>query len=106
MSGKRYFFVFRTNGRLSPAIYEDEPPTSSMLKGHVVVYKRELEGRWLLMSLSEIMEAFRQRMAAGTLPPDNMTKPPAKKEETRVSHEIAHGSTGAYWAAFHRRAKE
>ena len=101
MSKRRFFFVFRANGRLTPAIYEDEPPTKAQLTGRTVAYRYELAGKWLDMSLMELVAEFNRRLEAGRLPPGNMTPPTAKKEETRPSYEIKFQGTGEFWKAWH-----
>lgn len=88
MTGDKFFFVFRVNGRLVPSVYHDDPPTPQMLKGQTVVFKRQLEGKYLTWSADELLAEFQRRMETGNLPPDNMVKPPAEKPETRVSWDI------------------
>ena len=99
-SQRRFFFVFAcalardAEEPFTAAIYHDDPPSPAMLKQlSPVLYKAELLGRWHGMPLGEILDEYRRRHAAGTVPRSNMVPPPpadGRKERRLLTprHEI------------------
>jgi hypothetical protein len=86
---RRFFYVFSHLGRLSYALFHDEAPRPSHVIG-AVVFRQELTGRWCAASLDELKAEYLLRREYGTLPPDNMVTPPAKKADGRLLDSVEH----------------
>jgi hypothetical protein len=97
LTGRRTFFVvFKGAREPTFTLYHDEPPSPIMLRTlPPVLYRYEITGTpWANASLTEIIDEYKRRVAAGTVPPDNTVKPPEAKPKTTIGRPARPWRTG------------